>query len=86
MLDQYNITFADTSGQRWNFAYTGGTSIKIRPQSETGDGVPDTEWTNQIDLNAYSMSPGRVTTPWINTRAAAWIKGRNSEIAAGLYG
>lgn len=85
MLDQYNTTIADWTGQRWHFVYTGGASVIIRRHLGTGDDIRDSEWIYEIDLNAYSMSPERITPAWIDTRAAAWIKRRNDELAAGLY-
>lgn len=85
MLDSYNTTLTDSTGQRWHFAYTGGTAIKIRHHLGTGDDIADAEWIHWIDLDARAMTPERITGRWIDERAASWIKGRNGDIASGLY-
>lgn len=85
MLDNYATTGTDSRGDRWHFAYTGGSSIKIRRHNGTSDPTRGTEWTHQIALDYYAMTPERVTGRWIDARAASWIAGRNGDIASGLY-
>lgn len=77
---QLSTVRADADGQRWLFAYTGGSYIKIRQE----DGRPG-DWEYNIGLDYYGLSADRITAAWFNDRATEWIEDRDRDLAAGLY-
>lgn len=77
---QLSTVRADADGQRWHFAYAGGSYIKIRQEN----GRPG-DWEYNIGLDYYGLCADRITAAWFNDRAAEWITDRNADLAAGLY-
>lgn len=62
----------------WVFAYTGGSSVRIRPVGSEPDG-----WTNSIGLDSYGMKPDTITTAWLRARAREWVADYDADVAAG---
>ena len=62
----------------WVFAYTGGTTVRIRPEGTDVSG-----WTNLINLNDYHLTPATVTASWLRDRAREWVADHNADVAAG---
>lgn len=62
----------------WVFAYTGGSSVRIRPEGSAVDG-----WTNTIGLDSYGLTPDTITVTWLRARAREWVADYNADMAAG---
>jgi hypothetical protein len=78
-INPWRAVRPDAAGKQWFFKYDGGSSIKIRPYGgRSGD------WTYQIQLVDYNMTPSSVPKEWLAKRAAAWIEQRDADLAAGL--
>lgn len=74
----WTATLRDSEGAFWTFDYTGGSSVRIKPQA-----APIGHWTNTISLDYYALKPGDVTDAWLDDRACEWITDMDADIAAG---
>lgn len=61
----------------WVFAYTGGSTVRIRPEGSRVD-----EWTNTISLDSYGLKSDTVTVAWLRARAHEWVADYNADVAA----
>lgn len=72
----WNATREDAHGNVWHFRYSGGSSIRIRP-----DGSRFGDWTHQIIIQDDGKTPSTVTDVWLSARTAQWITDRTDDPA-----